>query len=824
MKHHRTTYITALGVIASLLLALLPTAREAPSMAFANEPTQPPAGTVQIDQEFATVSAAAGVDARALPAAEADVLSVLGEGETLRVAGRSYDDDAQIEWVALETAPDSAAWVKASDLAFAYESATAPAMTAAPTADILNLDEEIVYLDNVGRIKVLDVEQAGDQRVTWQSPDTGFVDLALGDFNNDGDDEVVGIKGSGAAGELVVYDPVLNSTTIPAANAGSTEIPWAELHRRTIGFTPRFVAAGELDQNIPGDEIIYGYETGAASSEIIVIKADSLTPDGTGWLTHIPSDGRRGVSFSNIWSAITLANLNNSGTDEVVLVDTGATTNLSVFVVDNGGLDAGVAVVGRRSSDRLWRGTTAGNIYGDGTPRLVSFRKATGINFGATTAFIMRFTGSDLDEDEGDAEVLNPQPYFAFTADINGAVNGVRDDELFYLRNVSNNPPGIRLIARNRGNDQIDVDKTELSLDADNRWKVGVGVDVDGNAVDEIAIMQAGGIRIYRYEASGDKFLKLYRNDEAVPTNAGTIRAGNLDAIGFRAGASIDFELSSLGNSVPAGEQSTFLVKLTTSSAQAVQYQALPLSQPSWVSNFGPKSGVIDPVNGANLSVGVDSSGLAPGTYSFNAQITTSSGDIVNSPLIIPIEVEVIPALLQVAPASVSFVYQDCAPPLNLEPITKTLFVDGTLGVGFTATLADVPSVVAAQQSLSGNLSAKLDDSGQVQLHDGWGNAASIQAFGNALSAAQVGQAGMGAAPQDVPWLDVTPESGLVADEIDITISPSALPTTTIAAEALLILIGDRSTGNRPDNVRFVPINFLCASADVMLPLVTRAE
>lgn len=836
MKHHRTTYITSLSLIASLFLVLLPTAQVVPPVAFAseqtpdeqvpNEQTQPQVGTVQISQEFATISAAAGADARALPSADADVENVLAAGDTLRVVGRSYDEDAQTEWVAVEMAADATAWVDASTVNLTAEAVDAPAATVGPKEGISSTDEEIVYLDNVGRIMVFDVEQAGEQRVTWQSPETGFLDIALGDFNNDGDDEIVGVRGSGAAGELIVYDPVLNSSSIPAANAGSTEIPWAELHRRTIGFTPFLVAAGELDQGIPGDEILYVYETSGSTSEVVVIKGDSLTPDGSGWLTHIPSDGRRGVTFPHLWETATIANLNNSGADEVVFTDSrfAPKSFLKIFIVDNGGLDAAVAAADNNSSKLSWRGTTTGDVYGDGIPRLVAFRKATGNSVGSATAFISRFTGSALEEEEAvDAEVLNPQPSYAFTAD----VNGDNDDEVFYLRNVTASAEGIRLIARNR-NAAIDVDKTEQSLDADNRWKVGVGVDVDGNNVDEIAIMEENAIRIYRYEATGDDFLKFYRNDEFVPTNGATIRAGNLDAIGFRSGASVDYEINSLGNRVAAGSSGTFSIKLTTTSAQSVQYQLQPLARPTWVTGFGPQSGTIDSVSGRTIDVGINAEALSPGTYSFNAELTTSSGDIVNTPLIIPVEFEVTAALMEVGTTEMSFVYHGCTLPLSLPPMTKTLRIDGTLGVNFTATVADVPSVVAARQSLSGNLvAAQLDDSGQLNLQDGWGNAATVQTAGGnaadrALSAAELNLAELDtAAMRAATWLSITPENGTIEAEIDLTVDPSQLPTTTVTASAMLILIGDPTTGTAPDNVRFVPVRFLCASTDVLLPVLS---
>lgn len=818
--------LLSLTVISSLFLALLPAATANQSVAIAKKETpdfstpQNVQPTVQIEQEMATIRNPLGAVARVQPSADAEVLTALADGETFKVTGRSYDDDAGAEWVSVQVSEDENVWVSSASIESTTELAAAPARTSVPTADILNTDEELVYIDSIGRIKVFDVEQAGDIRVTWESPETGFVDLALGDFNDDGDDEIVAIRGIGAAGELIVYDPVLNSTTIPAVNAGTAEIPWAELYRQTIGFTPTVVGTGELDQGIPGDEILFGYETGATTSEIVVIKGNSLTPDGTGWLKHIPSDTRRGVVFPHIWETVSIDNLNNSGTDEVVLTTSSFAPKsyLQIYRLDNSGLDVGVSAVDINSSKLSWRGTTTGNVRDDATPELITFRKATGNSVGSATVFISRFAGSSLEEEEGDAEVFNPQPKDAFTADING--NG--DEEIFFLRNVSGNDAGIRLIARNRGTDTIDSDKTELSLDADNRWNVGVGVDVDGNNIDEIALMQTNGIRIYKFEPSGDKHLKLYRNDEAVPTNSATIVAGNLDAIGYSAGASVDYTISGLENGVPAGEASTaFLVQISTTSATGVPYQVSMASRPAWVTGFGARSGLIDPTNGANLTITVDSRGLAPGNYSLDVVLTTSGADIVNSPLSIPIEIEVSPALLQVNPGSLSFVYSNCQSPETLTSTSLPLTIGGTDGVRFTAVVTEVPNLVAAQEALTGDFwTGELNDANELALRDGWGNATSIQTrttTGDVSAAAQESSA-----PDAADWLVVTPDFGTADATVNVTILPSALPTTTTSAEALLILVGDSTTGSTPDNVRFVPIHFLCASTDVYLPLIAR--
>ena len=90
---------------------------------------------------------------------------------------------------------------------------TAPTAPNQPSADA---SKEIVYIDPNGVIRVLDLQSTGGPLVDRSSNldknadstvhGTDFRDFALGDVNNDGDMEIIGIRGGSGDGELVVYD------------------------------------------------------------------------------------------------------------------------------------------------------------------------------------------------------------------------------------------------------------------------------------------------------------------------------------------------------------------------------------------------------------------------------------------------------------------------------------------------------------------------------------------------------------------------------------------------------------------------------------------
>lgn len=64
-----------------------------------------------------------------------------------------------------------------------------------------NADDEIVYLDPEGVIRVMDPRPSSTQlAVQWASPEGGWTALALGDFNADGDLEIAALRPEGDGG------------------------------------------------------------------------------------------------------------------------------------------------------------------------------------------------------------------------------------------------------------------------------------------------------------------------------------------------------------------------------------------------------------------------------------------------------------------------------------------------------------------------------------------------------------------------------------------------------------------------------------------------
>ncbi|MBV7330877.1 hypothetical protein KFU94_22060 [Chloroflexi bacterium TSY] len=688
------------------------------------------------------------------------------------------------------------------------------------------VDEEIIYIDSNGFIRVLDTTQAGEVLIDWVSDEGGFIDFATGDFNADGDYEIVGIKGSGADGKLVVYDPVVSSRNVSTVTETPNGVPWKKLAEIGIGFKPLIVGAGNLDTGIEGDEIIFAYETGFNFSEVRVIKGNAVTPDGTGWLQHIPSVGR-GVEFNRTWDTVTVGEITGSGTDEVIFTDATIIENntksrLAAYRVDDDSLQRKAPFFSQQSSSNSWRGTAIGHVTKGGNQDVVAIRK-TSDNGPANIIIYQYFANKDpkLSEDDADDLIfINPRPARVMLADITGQVDGTRDKEAFFLRSVNNNADAIRLTVVNRGSDRVNKDDIEQKLDADNGWQRGAGGDVDGDGKDELIIMRPDKIRIYNdpIRTMNDTF------EAVVATNNRSIRTADLDKNGIASGLEFETTVTGLENGVASGSKVTARIQLTANQ-QVVPFTVQIPNQPDWIKNLSPTSGVTS----STINFEVDATDLLPSTRSINVVIQTSSQDVVNAPLTLNIPIEILPAAIEVVPDNVVFTAPLCAS--TTISLTKELDIQGTDGISYTAVLAPVPVFAAAQLSLDGPiLGGRLDADGLLELRDGKGNRTEMQVPAQPEVTSSSVNVDWESA---VPWIPARSADANIRDTLTLTVDASKLVTTTTGtatlingrsiAEAMLILIADPRAGRAPDNVRAVPVTFFCAQSQIFLPITTRS-
>lgn len=633
-------------------------------------------------------------------------------------------------------------------------------------------DEEIVYIDNTGVIRVLDTLQTGSNpKVDWFSATAGWEQFALGDVNNDGDLEIISVKEEGGTGTLTVWDPVVASGTFDGKSPNG--IPWAKLYEISIPGNPKVIATGKLDPNLPGDHIVYGFQVNPTTHRLVVLKPATATPNGRDWATHYTRD------FNEQWDYISVGNIDNTGADEIALVDR-TQGRLSVFRADN----QSSAILNRTGTARPWRIGLIAQYDGDKGKEVIAIRNGDVLE----SFYVLEYDNGDFEEPV--AEVFSPSPRTAFAADINDDGK----EEIVMLRATSVEK-GVRMIVRSDSQKNVPTE-LEQTLDADNGYEVGAGGDVDGDGKDEIVIMRNNNIRVYTQPDRDASF-----SNYGASTDKGSIHIGDLDRNGFvigpQFGATVSTIEEELGLGTTGVSKQIELRNLTTLSP--IPFNIAVENNPSWF-EVTPRSGNTPAI----LTYRANAVGLAAGDYTTRLIITSSDPTVVNQPFYIQVKLKAVPALLEPRPTDVVFSYLASQEPVTL---TQNISILGTDGVKFTAAIASLPAVQSAAAALEGDINTGyVAEDGQVIVQDAYGNETTLDISSSAAAA--------------VPWLSVTPTAGTVPTIVSVT-ATSSLQTNDFE-QAYLIIIGDARTGKPPQNIRLITVTALRANTQLFMPIVRK--
>lgn len=640
--------------------------------------------------------------------------------------------------------------------------------TAALAETSADPDSEIVYLDNTGVIRILDLLQSGNAPlVDWVSPTGGWENIALGDVNNDGDKEIIAVKDTSGVTTLTVWDPVVANGAFDGKTPNG--IPWAKLYERTDQGNQKMVGTGKLDPNLPGDHIAYVLQINNSLQRLVVLKPTTATPTGREWTTHFTRD------FNEQWETISIGNVDNTGADEIALVDR-EQGRLSVYRADG----TSGSILNRTGTDRPYRVGLIAQFDGNRGKDVIAIRNGELL----PSYFVIKYDSGSFSEIK--SEAFNPSPRSAFAADINDDGK----EEIVMLRESSATGNVVRMIVR--GDDQSKVPvELEQFLDRDNGYGTGAGGDVDGDGKDEIVIMRDNNIRVYTQPDRNASF-----NNYAYQTNKDSILIGDLDRNGFRIGNLLSSSISTVEETLQigiSGVTKQFELRNATDNNIPISYRIEVEGNPSWLSvspTFGNTPGFVTyQANAINL---------AAGDYATRIKITSDNQTVINQPFYINVKLKVTPALLEPRPDGVAFSYLTSQQPVTL---TRLIGVFGTEGVRYTAAVASVPAVQSAAASLTGEITnGYIAEDGRVIVQDAAGNEAVLDAQGGAA----------------VSWLAVSPAEGIVPGNLTLT-ALSSNQTNTFD-QAYIVIIGDARTGRPPQNVRLVPVSMLRATSQVFIP------
>ncbi len=542
--------------------------------------------------------------------------------------------------------------------------------------------DEIVYIDSNGFIRVLDPYQSENSPVVqWRSPDGGWYDAALGDFNADGDAEIAAVGASvGPDGiettRLAIFDPVVASGEVNS-DQRINGIPWTTLYTETLpgpAENPFGIAVGKFSP----DEVPSGVTDGIVIGAVLPDAGDDeLTPSRVTLLSATSSDGRSWETrftrdFRNEWALIRAGNINNTGLDEVVLVDEGL-SSLAAYRINNGMSDEDRIFL-NASESRKWNDA----IVAASWEQMNQLIGARSVPIELPAFLIFQYQNADDEWIDLFGESFAPPPLRLFAADINAS----GDDEIFILRDVpSDNTVQPRLFMRHLGFDV--VNPFEAMLDPDNGYKEGAGGDIygDDGGKDEIVVIRDNFIRIYTEPELNQNFLLFGRT-----TNLRTVEVGDLDAIGFVPQPAFKASPDSLSETMAQDE---VLGPLTIELTDVVSDTEIPFTysiqgNPDWITVDASSDRTP-----ATFQVYLDATKLQEGAYTTAIEIETDADDIVDPNLSIPIEVAV-ESGISVVPNIAVFLYESCDG--NPGSRSQAIQVLGTAQEKITATIASSPS------------------------------------------------------------------------------------------------------------------------------------
>ncbi len=689
---------------------------------------------------------------------------------------------------------------------------------ATPVAAEANSDtsDEIVYIDANGFIRVYDY-QYSEKEVQWISPKGGWKDVALGDVNDDGDMEIAAIgTDPNDAIQIAIYDPVVSSGVTDATQE-INGIPWDTLWEYTLPGYPELILAGDFDENIRGDEITYVYRTPTLYAVAVVLNTDPSAsdafysdgrPTGRAWKEHVsyidPLLGRR-------WKWGDSGDINGTGPDEVVLVDSkGDTSNgksrFDVFDIAQGFL----AIDGKSTdSDKILK-VAVGQIIEDGSDEIAEVRSAKAAG---NSLFVYKWDAVDNDLNR-DQEWAFAGPESVFLADISG--NG--DKEVFILRKQPSDN-GVRMIMVDKwGDDQdywgenpdypIEESLADLPNGTQNAYTLGEGGDVDGDGKDEVILISKEYIIIYpRPDETVDESSTIREPLAPYNSNNDTLAVGDLDSAGFATDPTFSISADSISASLQSGTKqnvATLEVK-NVGTQDPVNYYFSGI--PSWAS-FTPIQGSTP----GTIKVEFDATSVSAGLYTSSVYVNSTEA-VVNTPYEIQLEMTVSPVdiKLDVDPAQIGQTYYPCTAPIS-DTTEVVVSVTGGENLFFEAAILGVPSEVSSAGSqLTGEITGgEVDDEGWVTLYDENGN--SVRYPGTRVSP-EVSSSAIVTMTNTVDWItNAGYNSNQVPAEIRFTIDPSVLGTDFTSSKAVLVLVADSRAGLPPDNVTIVPIVNMCVA------------
>lgn len=501
------------------------------------------------------------------------------------------------------------------------------AVEAAPLAQTAAADDEIVVIEGgTGRVRVIDPHTpAGYKPVVWDSgADVGFVTVAAGDFNGDGDQELVAIGGT----RLKVFDPVVQP--------GKAEVGFSTTVAAGRAF--RLIATGDFDGDGRDEIAVTDFSGNQETLRIF-----------DGGANGTPGEWREVLSatYGALWADMATGDTNNDGKDDLILA---RSSDAMLTLYSGAGLAAGQLVKLYEAKYNFpWTAVAMGNISKLYAGSEVALSR-TQVQGYYDSIIIFRLAGSVLENlPQENATNRKFYPYFRSLA--TGDLNGDQDDEIVALRD-----PGvdnISLIVLNPNGQvmrQVEV-KTGFGANAFKLVRTG---DVDGDGRAEILIQRGDRIRIFTEPELSNAFTDITGSfyTAGSVSNFPTMAVANLDGAGIPLGPTLTVTPGSLTFNLEYSQAVTpqALRVENSGTATPINWQAQVVTASPWLM-LSKTSGVTNDT----VNVSIDTRAVGPGTYNGTIRFTSNTPGVVGATQDVQVTLNLTGVGMVVTPNRVSF-------------------------------------------------------------------------------------------------------------------------------------------------------------------------
>ena len=462
---------------------------------------------------------------------------------------------------------------------------------AAPT---VQPDDEVVVLEWNGRIRIDDPHQEPNvSQVTWDSgSDIGWTAVEAGDFNGDGDDELVAIQG----GRIKVFDPI--------EQPGRARVAFELYLDGSRAF--RLLTTGDFDGDGKAEIAATHTETGVNLQEALKIYDGGA--NGTQWTTT------RELYYGALWQGMSAGDVNADGADDLAMVRNPLLSD-PLLTLYNGRTWTPLV---ERYFNFPFLALAVGKLSLAHPGEQIALTRTGEILALADSLLLLRYVNNALDDLLANT---NYRYYPHFTSVAVGDVNGDGDDEVLMVRDPTDNRTSL-LLVNPAGQATFDLD-VAIGFGA-TAWKQVRAGDVDADGRDEVLLLRADRYRTYVDPQSNANYIDVvgsYRIPQS-GTDVSAFCFANVDGGGKVLGPVMSVSPTSLTFSVEYGQTSPVRTVNITNSATAdpFAWEAQVISGAPWL-QISRTSGSTP----GQLLVSMDTTALAAGSYPGRIRITATN-------------------------------------------------------------------------------------------------------------------------------------------------------------------------------------------------------